>query len=132
MGNSTSCTNANTNQLTGIILNEKINSETGRVESIFTFPNYNGCTARTLKIDMSNDGNNLTIKNSGSNTNLFGFISNNSVSNNYVKENKIIQKFTNSRLNNNRVCLSYNMIILLIIILISIYYLNNNKIEKVY
>jgi uncharacterized membrane protein YidH (DUF202 family) len=77
---------------------------------------------------MSKDGSNVNMKNSSSNTNLFGFTTNDVVLNNYVKENKIIQKFTNSKINNNKVCLSYNMIILLIIILLIIYYLNQSKI----
>jgi hypothetical protein len=37
MGNSASCNNANNENLKGITLNEKINTKTGKVESIFTF-----------------------------------------------------------------------------------------------
>jgi hypothetical protein len=127
MGNSTSCTNANTDNLIGISLNEKFNSKTGRLESKFTFPSYNGCNSRQLELYMSDDGNSLTMKNSTYNTNLFGFTSSDTVSNNYVKENKIIKEIISSESNNNnntnKVCLSYDMVIPLIIILLIVFYL---------
>jgi hypothetical protein len=128
MGNSTSCTNANNDNLTGITLNEHTNKVTGRTKSVFTFPKYDGCRgSRILEINTSKDGNDVTITNIGSDINILGFKTNNIISNNYVKKDQTIQKFTNSESDNN-ICLHYNIIISLIIILLVIYYLNHSKI----